>query len=181
MKARKKMRKPNSRELSYEQVKERLRYPLKQTDITTVLYDLGRTLVIENQARMQRLTSKAMATLVYAGAVLAFLVVQAPAWSLRATAIERTLVDLSVVAATLAMVSAFLAVWNRSWEWFSDESWFNAESIVDAESLRRCHVLCMHSINQTNTGINERREQWVRSAHLLVLCAAALLAAAFLF
>jgi hypothetical protein len=147
-------------------------------EVTDALYTFGTLLIAANRERTKTLEGKAMTVAGYGLAILAFLVSKEPSQSVLGPW-PPGWISVASVLAGLALCCAGAALLIQKHPWFSDSQWFEAEDGVlqNHDSLKRCHVLAMHSINRHMNSSNDFKANFVLGSQILVLGAGLCLAA----
>jgi len=142
-------------------------------EVTNELYKFGTMLLSENESRTAAIDSKATTLVGYSGAILAFLILQAPTWT-RATSWELAGISLAALAAAVACIFAFSALRGaRDWTWFSEKQWFPKNAALQgADQLKRHYLKCMHGVKQSNHRITNEKANSLIAAQLLLAAAA---------
>ncbi len=160
------------RELSEQEVDDLIDQYTSE-GVTDELYKFGAMLLSENESRAASIDSKATTVVGYSGAILAFLILQAPIWA-KATVWELAGISIAAFVAACACVCAFSALRGaRDWAWFSEKQWFSkSAALKGADPLKRYYLKCMHGIKQANHRIaNQKADSLIKAQMLLAVAA----------
>jgi len=167
-----------TREVPGVQVDDLLEQCLRK-EITNELFDFGRYLLDQSNARDAAIDQKASSMVGYSSAILAFLLMRGLSWAdspikLAAFILIGALAALACCFAALALRGA------RNWKELSEATWFppQPEFIADEDQLKRFYITAMHQVHQENHRIVNRKADQMIVAQLAVAAAGVLLGCA---
>lgn len=117
----------------------------KANDETTkVLYEFGQVLFSEMHERLALLDSKAISSLGWNAALVAFLLIRndLPTPSEQGPA----LLSLGLSSALVGVACAFLSLFARAWEWPRIDAWFEETLYRDPVKLRKQYIRTLYVI-----------------------------------
>jgi len=149
--------------------------------VTKELFDFGRYLLDQNNARDAAIDEKATSIVGYSAAILAFLVTRESSW----THSPAKLVALVVIAALAISASAYAGLAlraARNWNELSEATWFPGDThfLSDEDQLRRYYLTAMHQVHQENHKlVNQKADQMIWAQ--ISVAAASILLGSILF
>lgn len=127
------------------------------TKVTDELYGMGKLLMEECSARVERLDSKSSTIAGYSGAIIGLIVSTFPIWT---SAADKWAIALVALGSLVGLIGGAIALWSSWPKTFllpSDSDWFEEDGLKDPDRLKRYYISSLHISIASHEQVNAKK------------------------